>query len=286
MKFEEKELLGKFYSKLKATQNMNKNQKSLFKKILIHSRKTTTTKGVINSSIHRTEINDDLRKVLEKKKLIQMQTEKHGYYILSAKGLWEYEKSRGLISLDSLLNDVNESFFSPNKVSLKPHDKVLLGTLIGCRFFSYDCSLEIDKKMNTLTNKNVSDILSEVGKFLSEVNILEKTSQTFESKSDPSHYVVARVSELKFATNHIYSDSDRRYYLDLIRKNNDIDIEKLKFLFKVLFPNGFNDAKSIVCSREYFEIFHQKRYSISANKEFLDTATTEVILETFDQIFL
>ena len=289
MKSNEKNILGKFYSKLKGKQ---KDGESVFLKILTSSRKTDVLQKINDCSLHRKEFDKDIKESLIEKDYIQSLDNNFGYYIITFKGLWEYEKSRNIINLEHLLNELNTTYFVSEKKSLSNKDMVLLLTFIGCRFYSEDCMLELKKDITSDENLNFSNLIKEVTQILLDNDLIKKkVDLKFLKQTNVSQYCLARVSELKKITHSIYRDDKRddktikTYYLDICYQNNTIDVDRLKFLYNILFNGKFQNSDAILNIRKFLEQFARKRYLLTANKNFLSPDSTKILVKTFDDLY-
>ena len=284
MKSNEKNILGKFYSKLDVKQ---KDGESIFLKIITSSRKTDVLQKIKDCSLHSKDLDKDIKESLIEKNYIQSLDSSFGYYTITFKGLWEYEQSRNIIDFDNLLETLNTTFFVPETKSIATKDKVLLLTFIGCRFFSANCMLELSDDLDDDRNVNFSKFISEVAKLLLDNQLVKNEKPKFLEKTNIAQYCLARVSELKKITYSIYRDDKNKstYYLDICDDNDIVNVDKLKFLLKILFEGNFKNSDAIINVRNFLTQFVRKRYLLTAKNNFRSPDSTKILVKTFDDLY-
>ena len=284
MKSNERDILGKFYFKLKGKL---KDGESAFLKIIASSRKTDVLQKIKDYSLHSEDIDKDVKESLIEKNYIQSLDSSFGYYTITFKGLWEYEKSRNIIDFNNLLEALNTTFFVPETKSISTKDKVLLLTFIGCRFFSPTCKLELSDDLSDSRNFNFSEFIEQVANLLFENKLVKREKPTFLEKGNIAQYCLARADGLKKITKSIYRDDKNKktYYLDICDENGIIEINKLTFLYKILFEGNFENSDAIINIREFLTQFVRKRYLLTANKNFLSSDSTKILVKTFDDLY-
>lgn len=278
--------IRKFYRLLK--KEFKPINDSIFLKIVLSSKKTDVRKKIKDLSLFA-ELQDNLIPVLESKGYIQRNPDKFHEFCITARGLWYYEAKRGYLDIEKALNTINEEhfIFIPKKKSLGNQDKVLLGSLFFCRFFSSECNL-IFPKNNVMSalNRNWKDILVYTKEILVEIGAIDNKRLGFENKKDPL-YLMRRQNNLPLLVHGLYVRSKGTHYLELSESNKNIlNLEKTKTILNFLIPNGLNDIGKINFIEEQIKKFaSNNRYKISNNRLFLDASTTIRLIEVIHQLY-
>jgi predicted transcriptional regulator len=276
----ELKILGDIYRSLKS----NFTSKSVLKKLL-SSNKTKTTKWFDQSNIDMSKYNFKYINTLEKKGLIRKTSSEISKYSLTAHGLYEYEVNKKIATIDDLITEIDKQYVS-KKEKIEPKDKLLLTTLVGLRFFSNKCYLQLD---GGITSDNYYKIIKKSMARLVKNNLIDfKVIHAFEKRKNPADYMMARTSKLKKFTNSIFTNvsQGKRHWLEIADDNDVIDKEKLKYLFEILFKEKLTSPDNILDMRSYFEALINERYQISDFHLFNDMQSTETILKAYDEVYI
>lgn len=274
-------ILCDIYRSLKS----NFTSKSVLKKLL--TSKTTDTIGWFDeSNIDMSKYNFNYINSLEKKGLIRKTSNEISKYSLTAHGLYEVEVNKKITTIDDLITEIDRKWVSEKKEKIDPKDKLLLTTLVGLRFFSNKCYLQLD---GGITSDNYYKIIKKSIDRLVINNLIDfKVLQTFEKRKNPADYMMARTDSLKKITNSIFTNkgTGKRHWLEIADDNDVIEKEKLKYLFEILFKEKLTSPDNILDMRSYFEALINERYQISDFHLFNDMQSTETILKAYDEVFI
>jgi len=244
----EKDYLKKFYNLLRDNLLREKSLKS--KSILIsflETRSASRYKLLNSSAIPSNLIPNDILISLSDKKQIQI-LGNIGTYTITAKGVWDYEQSLGLMNEENLMSYINEKFFSGKypsssfKNNLDDREAVILFTMIAARAFSEKSSVNL-KKDNVVKGK-WQEVLEKSYDLLSSLNKINKLKkEDFLGKTGNEHIVSSIFRHNNHSvqkTRGIYAyKMNNEYYLDLY-KESTFSQEKLSYLFWKIFEGSLS----------------------------------------------
>ena len=234
--------ISKFYVKL--LNNINRDNINLiYDSVLltlfsIHAK--DSKKYLKNSSFGSSSIPSDILNVLEKLEyVIKFEDYVSGgqKYTITSLGIWEVEKNNKNLSEKDLLLFIqrHKNFtIESSKKNIADKNKLTLFSLICLRCFSSNTSMDLNNE--TLRNE-WTKVFELTFVFLNSNNYFSKNYNSLDLifNNRKIDYFMSHVNSLQILTNQIYSNlGNKKYYLDLY-KNDEIDLERLKFvLLKVL----------------------------------------------------
>ncbi len=192
-----------------------------------------------DSHINKFKIHKEVFKNLIDENLIK-ETDILSEYVLTAKGIWEYENSKGTISKESLLEYLDEKYFKTFKSREKKitdKQKVILLTMIAARTFSRDSLMDL--KMVDSALDAWKDIATQAYDLLLVMGFIKdmKKEDLFYKKEIKGNekeisHLFRHCDEIPKITKGVFKAiGKQKYFLDLY-KNNKINVEDLKFIFK------------------------------------------------------
>ena len=239
----EKDYLKKFYNLLRDNLIREKSLKA--NSILIsflETRSASRYKLLSNSTIPSNLIPNEVLLSLSEKKQVQV-LGNIGTYTITAKGVWDYEHTLGLMNEENLLSYINEKFFSGKypssnfKNNLDDREAVILFAMIAARAFSEKSSVNL-KKDNVIKGK-WQEILEKSYDLLSSLHTIKRLKkEDFLGKTGNEHIVNSIFRHNNHSvqkTRGIYAyKMNNEYYLDLYKDLNFYP-EKLSYLFWKIF---------------------------------------------------
>ena len=192
-----------------------------------------------NSSIERLQVPHSTLDTLINQDLVR-ETDSVGRYVITAKGVWEIESRKGIMSLTSLLNLVDDKFFNIYKEAQTPiseKHKLILFAMIATRAFSSDSS--VDLKMGEKAKNAWMNILSESYDFLSALGVVKNLprDQIFgrAGNEHPVSNVFRHTDKVPKQTRGLFkAPGDQKYFLDVC-EGSSVSSEKLGFLLSQIF---------------------------------------------------
>lgn len=231
------ETLEKFYNCL-YNNLIKKYKKEKYKSIIfwfLEIKGPDRMRIVQDSKIKKIKIPKEIFIELEKEEMIK-ETDKLGEYVITAKGIWFYEKEKDIFSDQKLLEYLDNKYFSTYSDDAKSSDKqkVVLFSMIATRAFSENSLLDL-KKSEQLLNE-LEKILKESYELLRSFGVVsEMNEKDLFGKQGPEHKVVNVIrhsDDIKKKTKGIYiTVLPQKHYLN-IYINNKINVDNLKFIFK------------------------------------------------------
>ena len=237
------ELLKSMYEKLRIETNeilKCKVEESVLT-TLLNAKSNSVFNVLVNSSLNANEIAIEDLQWAEQNEYIRLLEEiidQRKAYVLTIKGLWEYESTNGLINTNKLLEFFQEKHleFSVSTEPLNDKEKIVLFSLLALRAFSLSCSMNLNEIQK---NDNWKKIIVDVTQFCKE-NKLIKSDMIFATRIGHEHpvsYLMRRQNNLSKKTNKIYkSPGDKVYYLN-IDDDGKINEEKLLYLWRKVIPS-------------------------------------------------
>lgn len=240
------DILGKFHNSLYCNL-IKKYKKEKYKSLLIwflDIKSNDRLRLIKDSHINKIKIPKELFNELLDENLIK-DTDVINEYVITAKGIWEYETSKQLLCKDNLLKYLDDKYFKTFKSKEKEitdKQKVILLTMIAARTFSKN-SL-IDLKMSESALKTWKDIATDAYDLLSSLNFLKdlKKHDLFYKREvrgnekEISH-LFRHCDEIPKITKGVFQALGKQQYFLNLYKDGKINKEDLKFILKKIFSN-------------------------------------------------
>ena len=278
--------LRKLYDLLK--ENINPIDHSVIKK-LVHSAQTSKTKPAFLEISHY--ISDSgIANELEKLGYVTRHHEKFHEHTLTTQGLWEYEISRGVVSIEELMSIIHDKYFKPSTKPISDEGKIILASLLFTRIFSKDIQIKLEGDRNSLYNIAWHKILVITMNILQQIKrIKTKPKRKFVSNSNKT-YLMVRENDLSSQTHGIYLRQNKPsiHYLDLQNGKGELDQKKLISLFKYIFSEeGFENEYDYGIIKDAIKSFsRQNRFKLFKDTTFMDRSTTRTLIEAFERTYL
>jgi len=234
--------LERMYKKLKTLTERNALkgkpiEKSLLT-VLLKMNSTNRFSILKASSIPSIDIEKENISILCDKNLIRT-TDVINQYILTAKGIYEIEKSINKINEQELLDFIDKNYFSIFKETekdLKDNEKIILLAMVATRTFSEDSCMNLNMDESNMAINTWKEIFEMSFNILKELNLISKIDlESFYGKignDDPITHVMERMNDLPKKTKGLYKPiGDRKYCIKLPEDKKEFG-EDLKFLFK------------------------------------------------------
>lgn len=289
------EILKPFYDKLYFSymrqEKKLKNSSLLWTLIEIQAKKTE--KYLSDSSFSGNHLSSEIKDELLNNSLIRPINifSNNIEYVLTAKGIWEVEKSNMQYSEEDFLKFIDAKYlnFKAKEKPLDDKDKLAIFSLLCVRNFSIDSPMEL----KTLDHRNHwENVFKEILEFLFQKQLINQKNNDINNflvargSEHPIQYLMRHRNELPIKSNHIFrNDGQSTYYLDLCEQD-EINLNKLKFTFKLII-NEINDLdflKEIVtfCN----EIAKNKAKYVVNDYRFLNPKYDEIIHKVIKEIFV
>ncbi|MCJ8208073.1 hypothetical protein MUY27_00040 [Mucilaginibacter sp. RS28] len=267
---EEKKLHGK--SVLLTLAKINSNKASKF---------------LNDSSIKLSQLDKQLFKDLEDNLLIRIGDNLHDEYVLTAKGIWEFEKkNRGLTEHD-LVDYIQRKNFTATTVhkGISDREKVVLLAFIGIRNFSQDTAMDLNDESK---RDAWLGILQETYNFLLSNSFINQDKTIFAQQGNehPVSYLMVRLNDLPKATKHVFKyGKSRKYFID-VTSDGQISKGKIIVLLKLIF-NKLPDINSLQSVIEFLSRLtdEQSKY-VRDNFKYIDSPTSLLIKEILRDFFV
>ncbi len=255
--------LEKFYSKLTDILKREKKEGSVFFSFLLTKYSNKLQSILRQATIDGNNIPKELLNDLVEKKLV-IETDVLGQFIISSRGIWEYETLKQIITIDQLLDFITNRVYTFDYSSKKllDREKVVVFALIAIRAFSDKTAVDLNKGETSLNAWK--DILKKSHEKLGELKGVSE-SYSFDDfyrkkgkdgkkvkvnldLEDPIIHTFRHIDQLPKKTRDIVKNlGNRKYYLNLA-ENNIIIEDKFKFLIQRIFedaPLTFTDYQKI-----------------------------------------
>jgi len=162
-------------------------------------------------------------------------------YAITAKGVWEVEKNRGIYSENDLINYVDEKYFDKFEKNkpLGDREKIIVLALLATRAFSEKASADM-KREDRIKDRWLM-VLMQSYDFLYDFGLIKKLVKNDLIKDeaiehDASHILRHNV-DLPKKTSLIYtSKGDNKYFLDVL-ENEVVSPKKVALLMKIVFED-------------------------------------------------
>jgi len=275
----EKDYLKKFYNLLR--DNLLREKSLRDKSVLVsflETRSAIRYKLLSNSTIPSNLVPNDILLALLTRKEIQVHGE-ISTYAITAKGVWDYEQSLGLMSEENLLSYINEKFFTGEsstariKGDLDDREAVILFAMIAARAFSEKSV--VDLKKDDVVKGKWQEVLEKSYDLLHRLNVIKKVrKEDFLGKTGNEHVVSSVFRHNNYSvqkTRGIYTyKGNYEYYLDIYR-DSSFSQENLSYLFWKIFKGAVSsdyvdliiEFCKEISSRESVYLFNVKEHIFS-----------------------
>jgi len=276
MNKKEKRYLDKFYKKL--YNNINREKNFTKDSIIITFIKTTKNKArdlLRKSTIESNRLPKNIINKLQEKDLIRS-ADFPNEYVITAKGVWEIERNKEIITDDILIDFFDNrkfDFFGKIK-GLSDREKVILLSMIAARTFSKDSVVDLKKEKRI--RDEWKNIVEDCYGKLKQINVITKGKKDDifgEARADPPIVNLFRHTEsLPRKTKNIFKSRGKNltYYLDL-SKESEISKENLAFVFWLIFGDALTKDNNEPSMSKIQEI-----------NQFLKEISTEKSVQLFD----
>lgn len=170
-------------------------------------------------------------------------TDRLGSYSMTAKGVWAVEMQRGAISIDGLINVLDDKFFNlfSNSKKITDKEKVVLLSFIAIRAFSAAASMDLKKGRTILDN--LQEVINKAYDLLKKHQVVKnlKKEDLFGKGGNehPVSNVVRHASpQLNIQTKGTFKvQNPQKYYLDIFDKTKEKTLSNLAFLIWVIYKD-------------------------------------------------
>ncbi|MEQ9278096.1 MAG: hypothetical protein RLN83_01265 [Balneola sp.] len=281
---ERKNILRKFYLKLKDTLLKNKalhGPSCFISLIKISSNKRD--QYLRESSIIMIRLDfTEAKLLLKNNSLMKLEGGYEGdSLILTGRTIWEFDKIENDLSEDDLVSYFEQKDFQLSNVSAKltAKEKRVLMTLIAMRCFDELSSLDLNNKTK---NKYWDEVYEQINNTLIDYRINKKTDalESFKRSTTIEHEII-RVNDLTKKTFQLFKLIGNKEYVLDVSTNEEINQEKLQYLFKLLLYNCRLSAKdSHDFHNELLLITHNYASKLKESSLYTDVQTDGIIFES------
>ena len=188
--------LTKFYKELR--NNILKNRKNDLKNnsvllSLLEKKSNQILRLLICSSIPSFKISRNILNNLIAKKYIKVSDQDVDYYVITVKGIWEIEKTEGIIDEKLLLDFIDNKWFVFEETTklLSEKEKIILLSMLAARTFSKESPINL--KLNKLAINTWKEILEKSFYFLKENEIISKIKHSELFKEGGNERIVSHI---------------------------------------------------------------------------------------------
>jgi hypothetical protein len=274
---ESEKVLGEFYEKVCRSAEIKNNRKLKDSLLIefIRSDCRTIYNLLRDSSIPRFQLDNLVIKDLLEEGMI-CETDKINELTITARGIWEIEKRRKILSGEKIALALDNWKFSNNFKksieSINDKEKIILFSMIASRSFSEISCVNL---MDKLTVKKWRSIIADSCKKLIDLEIIPQRlyddlyNNTKESPVESLFRRLNNKKPLTIKTKNIYKIlTGHRYYLDIDSNGNSSE-QKLKFLFNIIFegkklsPTQLEEVYQFCCTTAHnasVTVFDPRRY--------------------------
>lgn len=171
-----------------------------------------------------------------------------GSYVITAKGVWRFERELGLLNEEKLLSYLTENYFTSknllteSKNDLNDKERVILFTMIAARAFSKDSPVALKK--GEVARDKWKDILGGSFDVLNRMGLVSNTDKAAFTITRGNEHIAMSVfrhnNHMVQKTQAIYRyTGDYEYYLDLY-DNGVFSSDKLSYLFWKIFRGNIS----------------------------------------------
>ncbi|PKN17218.1 MAG: hypothetical protein CVU71_16935 [Deltaproteobacteria bacterium HGW-Deltaproteobacteria-6] len=247
---EDIEILNTLYTKLKDVCVRSQQKKihgSIYLALFDIGSKTRRMRVLIDSAVPPSVLTfSDLERFIGLNYIQYIDEDKN--LVLTSKGIWEIEKNLNIIDEDKLIDFINgkafDCFKSINQ-SLQDKEKVLLLVAMSVRTFSESSSVDLTKSERI--HSYWKDAVEKSYEFLCENKVIlnkDVLKDLFNGRTGktallPVIHCFRYSADIPKKTNGIYIAKNSKYYLN-IYQNGDVEVNKLAFLFNLIFKENIN----------------------------------------------
>ncbi len=183
------------------------------------------------------DINDLLRE------LFIVKTEKPNTYCITSRGIFEQEKKLELISTYGFLDSLQEKYFNVagTNEKLTAREKTVCIMLIYTRSFSQESSMNIEGDNSSYIDTKWLEIYNRCDDLLEKNNLLRNITNNNTRGESSISDIMRHTNRLSIKIQNIYkAPRNHSYYLDLLDKNGNLDIDKTSFVLKKVIDIGIS----------------------------------------------
>jgi len=167
-------------------------------------------------------------------------------YVVTAKGVWRFERELGLLNEEKLLSYLTDNYFTTknllpkSKNDLNDRERVILLTMIAARAFSKDSA--VDLKKGDVARDKWKDIFGGSFDILNGMGLVTNIQKSALIDNRGNEHIVVGVfrhnNQMVQKTQAIYRyTGEYEYYLDLC-KDGAFSCDKLSYLFWKIFQGN------------------------------------------------
>jgi hypothetical protein len=245
----EKHALRKFYDRLRENLKTEKHKQDLVQDsvliTLLKTQSATRYRLLNKSALMSIDISAEGLSTLLDNGYVQS-TGDFGSYVITAKGVWQFEHELGLLNEEKLLSYLTENYFTTknqlplSKNDLNDKERVILLAMIAARAFSKDSAADLKK--SEVARDKWKDILGGSFDVLNGMGLVSKTEKTAFIHTRGNEHIANSVfrhnTHMLQKTQAIYRYTrEYKYYLDLYN-NGVFSSDKLSYLFWKIFQGN------------------------------------------------
>lgn len=206
-------------------------------------------------------------------------------YVITAYGIWEVEEKEETLNTEKLVEYLEDEIFDLYKVSEKPlkdSEKLILFSMITARAFSDKVTVNLKK--DEIASETWKEIFDTVYNEMRTLGLISTTKEKlYENKPNETSisYIFRRVNDLHKKTQGIFVQTGKqKYFLDIYDSTN-LDVERLKYLFRLIFSERHFSAEEIDSIYEFMSNIAYKKngYIFETGEHFARPVFDNVIRE-------
>lgn len=234
-----------FYDRLlERTSSENKeNMNSVFLKLL-RGRSNTVLQLLDESAVFIEGVDSQLFNELIEQGFIRCGNE-FSKYVMTAKGVWEIEHNLDKISLEKLIEDIDQYKYDINwGAELSNKEKVVVLSLIALRSF-YE-KTPLNRSNGERANQNIHEVILKTINFLTESIDKFKFAIPENPRESPINWMFSRLDSLPKNTRGIYkfNTKNSKSWLDIYDEDKEkLSEDKLGYLLWKVFGGNLNLEK-------------------------------------------
>jgi len=256
--------LEKFYKILK--NNLIRHKKKLnSNSVLITLLKLTSNvrfRILEESKVSSGKISNIILKVLIENRFIRVSDTEIGKYYISPQGIWQIEEKQCIISNETLLAFLSNDWFKEIRKPISDKEKIILLSLLSTRTFSINSSADLKKDDRSL--ECWKEIIESSFDFLKRNKIINslkpdlyRKKGTKGNEHDVSHFFRHSDKLPKKTMGHFIAPGRQKYYLE-ITENGEVSLEKLSYIYKLVFTDKLSFDFIIEIKEFCCNIAHEK----------------------------
>jgi len=213
-------------------------------------------------------------------------------FTMTAHGIWEIEKNNNSFSEIDLINFIQEKYFkfSASQKPFEDKEKIAVLALLCIRNFSYKVSMDLNTEKN---RERWEKIFNKVFYFLNNEGFLKDKYNSFENfinkngSEHPVQTLMRHLNDLHIKSGRIYDSSkNNSTYILNIFEGNKLHIDRLKYIFKLVFPNISNYQTALDIANFCIEIANNNAKYVITDFQFIDYKHDEIIKEIITEIYM